>query len=87
MATRYDKLSERFASFVAITAAFIRLCELSTVLSIFTCTLLLFDCVFQCFTRNKGRHVGSCDFDFFASLRIAASVFATMINFESAETN
>ncbi|OZI15066.1 hypothetical protein CE195_04295 [Sodalis-like symbiont of Philaenus spumarius] len=26
MATRYDKLSERFASFVALTAAFIWLC-------------------------------------------------------------
>ncbi|OZI15064.1 hypothetical protein CE195_04330 [Sodalis-like symbiont of Philaenus spumarius] len=26
VATRYDKLSERFASFVALTAAFICLC-------------------------------------------------------------
>src|SRR5476649_51647 len=52
----------------------------------FHCKQLL-NSVFQSFTRNERRHVGSCDFDFFTSLWVTTSTLVTMIYLESPETN
>ena len=52
----------------------------------FTATRLL-NGVFQCFTRNECRYVCSSNFDFFASLRVAASALSTVVNFKSTKTN